>query len=208
VRGRFIVLEGGEGAGKSRLAEALRERLEAAGEQVVVTREPGGTALGEELRDVLLRHQGLDDPLAELLLFEAARAHLVATVIAPALDAGKTVICDRYTASSVAYQSSGCGLPREEVDLANAIATRGLEPDLTLLLDVPVDIGLRRRTGDGAPNHFDAASREFHERVHAGYAALAREHAERWRVIDATQPFAVVVEDALRAIGEVRPLPR
>jgi dTMP kinase len=197
---RFIAIEGGEGAGKSRLIAALGERLAASGREVVLTREPGGTPLGEQIRSLVLCDVAVDDHLAELLLFEAARAHLVATVIAPALERGAIVLCDRFAASSVAYQGYGRGLAREVVERANAIATGGLAPDVTLLLDLPVDVGLARRVGEGAANHFDHETAAFHERVRAGFLELARESPDTWRIIDAAQPFEAVVEAAVEAV--------
>ncbi|HEX5478417.1 MAG TPA: dTMP kinase [Dehalococcoidia bacterium] len=194
-RGRFIVLEGGEGAGKSRLQAALGDRLRSAGYAVDLRREPGGTPLGERVRE-LINAEALDDPLAELLLFEAARTHLVATAIRPALASGTHVLCDRFTASSVAYQAFGRGLDRATVERANAIATGGLAPDLVLLLDLPPEVGLRRRHGGGDVTHFDALPLAFHERVRAGYVELAREHGDTWRIIDATQPFEAVLAAA------------
>ena len=200
-RGRFIVLEGGEGAGKSSVRQGLGERLRADGRDVVLTREPGGTPLGERIRDLVLARAAIDDPLAELLLFEAARAHLVASVIRPALDRGTLVLCDRFSASSVAYQGYGRGLGREIVERANAIAMGGLAPDLMLLLDLPVEQGLARRSSEGAANHFDREAVAFHERVRAGFLELARESPARWCVIDAAQPLDAVVEAAYAAIG-------
>lgn len=199
--GRFIVLEGGEGAGKSSVRQALGERLRADGRDVVLTREPGGTQLGERIRELVLARSAIDDPLAELLLFEAARAHLVASVIRPALDRGALVLCDRFAASSVAYQGYGRGLGRAIAERANAIATGGLEPDMTLLLDLPVEQGLARRAGEGAANHFDGEAIAFHERIRAGFLVLSRESPARWRVIDASQPLDAVVEAAYAAIG-------
>lgn len=199
MSGHFIVLEGGEGAGKSSVQQALGERLSADGIDVLLTREPGGTALGERIRELVLAERAIDDPLAELLLFEAARAHLVATVIRPAIERGATVLCDRFAASSVAYQGFGRGLGREVVERANAIATGGgLIPDLTLLLDLPPDRGLARRSRDGASNHFEATDIAFHERVRAGFLELARESPATWRIIDAAQPLDAVVETAYR----------
>lgn len=205
MRGRFIVLEGGEGAGKSSVQRALGERLTARGIDVVLTREPGGTALGERLRDIVLAPDRPAGPLAELLLFEAARAQLVADVIGPALDRGATVLCDRFTASSVAYQGCGRELGREIVERANAIATGGLEPDLSLLLDLPVESGLARRAGAGAVNHFDRSAIAFHERVRDGFLALAHEDPARWRILDASRPLADVVDAALAAIEALAP---
>lgn len=201
--GRFIVIEGGEGAGKSRLLAALGERLSIGGREVVLTREPGGTALGEQIRALVLGEVAAGDHLAELLLFEAARAHLVATVIRPALARGAIVLCDRFVASSVAYQGFGRGLGREVVERANAIATGGLIAHLTLLLDLPVDAGLARRAGDGAANHFDRETVAFHERVRTGFLELARESPGAWRVIDAARAFELVLDDAAAAVALV-----
>jgi dTMP kinase len=201
--GRFIVLEGGEGAGKSRLHAALGERLSAAGRDVVLTREPGGTPLGEQVRALVLAHAAVGDALAELLLFEAARAHLVNTVIRPALGRGAIVLCDRFAASSVAYQGYGRGIDRGMVERANAIATDGLTPDLTLLLDVPVEVGLGRRASDGDGNHFDRETVAFHARIRAAFLDLARESGDAWRVIDASRAFEDVLADAERAIAGV-----
>jgi dTMP kinase len=200
-KGRFIVLEGGEGAGKSSVRRTIGERLQADGRDAVLTREPGGTPLGERIRELVLAPSAIDDPLAELLLFEAARVHLVASVIRPALDSGTLVLCDRFTASSVAYQGFGRGLGRDVVERANAIATGGLAPDLTLLLDLPVEQGLARRAGEGAANHFDREAVAFHERVRAGFLELARESPNRWRIIDASQPLEAVAEAAYAAIN-------
>jgi dTMP kinase len=201
--GRFIVLEGGEGAGKSSVQQALGDRLRAGDVDVLLTREPGGTPLGERIRELVLARRAIDDPLTELMLFEAARAHLVATVIRPALERGATVLCDRFTASSVAYQGFGRGLGRGVVEQANAIATGGLATDLTLLLDLPPERGLARRSRDGASNHFDAADAAFHERVRAGFLELARESPATWRIIDASQPLDAVVAEAYAAIGSL-----
>ena len=198
--GRFIVIEGGEGAGKSRLLAALGERLGASGHEVVLTREPGGTPLGEQIRSLVLRDYALDDRLAELLLFEAARAHLAGRVIRPALERGAIVLCDRFAASSVAYQGFGRELGRDVVERANAIATGGLQPDMTLLLDLPVEAGLARRAGDGAANHFDRETVAFHERVRAGFLELAHESPDTWRIIDAAQSFDAVFDVATAAI--------
>ena len=197
--GTFIVIEGGDGAGKSRLQAALGERLRSEGREVVLTREPGGTELGERIRELVLAHRSVGDALTELLLFEAARAHLVATVVRPALERGAGVICDRFAASSVAYQGFGRGLGRALVEQANALATGGLAPDLTLLLDLPVEIGLQRRAGDGGVNHFDSEAAAFHERVRSGFLELARDGGESWCLIDAAQEFEAVLAAAVGA---------
>ena len=200
-QGLFIVLEGGEGAGKSSVQRALAAKLQAEGRDVVLTREPGGTPLGEKVRALLLESP-LEDPVAELLLFEAARAHLVSRVIRPALERGATVICDRFAASSVAYQGFGRELGREIVEVANEVATRALVPDLTILLDVPASEGLARRAGQGARNRFDREAVAFHERVRAGFLEMAEEAPEAWRVIDASKPLVEVVRACVGAIEE------
>jgi dTMP kinase len=202
-RGLFIVLEGGEGAGKSSVQRALAARLQGDGRDVVLTREPGGTPLGEKIRALLLE-SALDDAVAELLLFEAARAHLVSKVIRPALERGATVICDRYAASSVAYQGWGRELGREIVEVANDVAMQAVTPDLTLLLDVPPADGLARRAGQGARNRFDRETVAFHERVRQGFLALAAESPATWVVVDASQPLAGVVERCVQEVLAVR----
>ena len=199
-RGTFIVLEGGEGAGKSTVLAALAARLRDDGREVVETREPGGTPLGERIRALILESRGVDDALTELLLFEAARAHLVASVIRPALERGEIVLCDRFAASSIAYQGYGRGLGRDVAEGANAIATGGVAPDLTLLLDLPVEAGLARRSGAGGDNHFDRAALDFHQRVREGFLALAAESPSSWRVLDAAQPLDAVIAQALDAV--------
>jgi dTMP kinase len=203
VSGRFVVIEGGDGAGKSRLRAALGEHVVALGRECVLTREPGGTALGERIRDLVLAQKSLGDPLSELLLFEAARAHLVGTIIRPALERGAVVLCDRFEASSIAYQAYGRGLAREAVEHANAIATGGLHADLTLLLDVPVQVGLSRRAGDGGANHFDREATSFHERVRAGFLELAAEGGDAWCVIDASEDFDAVRQKATAALARI-----
>ncbi len=198
--GRFIVLEGGEGAGKSSVLQALAARLNARGRTVTVTREPGGTPLGERVRALLLDGAAAPDPLAELLLFEATRAQLVAAVIRPALERGNIVLCDRFAASSTAYQGYGRRLGRDLVERANAIATGGLAADLTLLLDLPVADGLARRAGEGGMNRFDRSDMEFHERVRAGFLELAAADPAHWRVLDALRPLDAVTDDAWQAL--------
>jgi dTMP kinase len=199
--GVFVVIEGGEGAGKSRLLASLAEEFARGSREVVLTREPGGTALGERIRELVLAEAAVGDPLTELLLFEAARAHLVSTVIGPAVERGAVVLCDRFAASSTAYQGYGRGLGRELVERANAIATAGLTPDLTILLDAPVEVGLGRRAGEGARNHFDAETVAFHQRVREGFLELAREGGPGWAVIDASRPFEQVARDAASAVA-------
>jgi dTMP kinase len=177
-QGRFVALEGGEGAGKSTQAARLAERLDA-----VLTREPGGTPTGKAIRELLLDPStvGLDDR-TEALLMAADRAQHVAEVVRPALAGGRHVVSDRYVGSSLAYQGFGRGLPVDEVRRLSAWATRGLEPDLVVLLDVPETVAATR-VGD-RPDRLEAAGEDFHRRVAAGYRALAAADPARWVVVD------------------------
>jgi dTMP kinase len=180
----FIVLEGGEGAGKSTLQIALVERLRAAGHEAVSTREPGGTEAGELIRTLL--RQKLT-PWAETFAFLAARAQVVAEVIRPALDRGAFVVCDRFSASTFAYQGYARGLDLATIRAANAAATGGLEPGLTLFLDLDPAIGLRRKHGEQDAIHVGNESIEFHQKVREGYRALMAEAAPAsWLRIDAS----------------------
>ena len=187
----FITLEGPDGAGKSSQAERLGEALRGRGQQVTLVREPGGTPLGEAIRRLLLESRELHhEPLADALLFNAARSALVAEVIRPALARGEVVVCDRYADSTLAYQGYGSGLDLEWLAELNARATGGLVPDLTVLLDLPVEVGLARRAAGPRreQTRFESAERHdsrFHERVRDGYRALAAREPERWAVIDA-----------------------
>jgi dTMP kinase len=160
--------------------------------------------VGEGVRGIVLHPPGgaRVEPLAELLLFEAARAQLVATVIRPALQRGSTVLCDRFADSSLAYQGYGRGLDLELIERLNAIATGGLRPDLTLLLDVPAGVGLARRREEGGLNSLDSEDLAFHERVRQGYLALARREPARWRIIDASRGVDEVADAVWSAVRE------
>jgi dTMP kinase len=184
-RGVFITFEGGEGSGKSTQIALLADRLTTAGAEVVRVREPGGTLVGDRVRDLLLdpAHTGLD-PRAELLLYEASRAALVAEVIAPALERGAVVLCDRFFDSTVAYQGAGRGLDASMVRTLNAYASAGLTPDVTIVLDIDPVVGLERATGMGA-DRLEAEDVVFHQRVRAGFLALAAEEPDRMVVVDA-----------------------
>jgi dTMP kinase len=205
--GVLVTLEGGEGAGKSTLAVTLGARARAAGREVVACREPGGTALGERLRTALLGATAGEAeapapvPAAELLVFAAARAQLVAEVLRPALARGALVVCDRYADSTTAYQSYGRGLDAALVAAVNEAATGGLAPELTLLLDLPPAEGLARRGARG--DYVERERLAFHERVRAGYRALAAAEPDRWLVLDARQAPEVLAE---RAWGRLAPL--
>lgn len=203
--GLFITLEGGEGAGKSVQSKALLKRLEGRGVTAVLTREPGGTPLGERLRDIVLGPAGSGDqplqPLTETLLFVAARAELVERVIAPAIGRGDVVVCDRFADSTVAYQSFGRGVEAEVIERLNDIATAGLRPELIVLLDLPVEEGLARARAAGTADRFEREEVAFHERVRAGYRTLAEREPDRWLVVDASQPPAAVTESIWRRVA-------
>jgi len=193
-QGLFITLEGGEGSGKSSQAQALNTLLEAKGYSVTVTREPAGCELGERVQG-LLNDGSIDlDPRAELFLFEAARAQHVAEVIRPALERGEVVICDRFSDSSLAYQGHGRGLSLSHVRVANRIATQGLVPDLTILLNVSVHLGLTRKEGEAAPDRIGHEGPDFHERVRRGYLAIAAKEPERFLVVDGTLPAEEITQ--------------
>lgn len=206
-QGRFITLEGIEGAGKSTVAKALAAELERRGIEVVLTREPGGTPLAERVRElVLARGSESVDPVAELLLMLAARSLHLTNLIRPALAAGRWVICDRFTDATRAYQGAGRGLDATLIDTLAAAVQRGLEPDRTLLLDVPVEVGLARaRQRAHGGDRFEDETRRFFERVRAGYLELARRAPARCRVIDASRDAPAVVAAALGALSDIMP---
>ncbi|HET8524541.1 MAG TPA: dTMP kinase [Thermomicrobiales bacterium] len=209
MTGRFITLEGPEGSGKSTQARLLAELLRGLGETVVVTREPGGTAIGEQIRDVLL-DQGNCAMLAqtEALLLTAARAQHVGEVIRPALSTGAVVVCDRFLDSTLAYQGGGHGLPMDQLLAIQELATNGLRPDLRLLFDLPVDVGLARRlqAKDGV-NRIDRAATEFHERVRAAFLELARAEPDGWVIIDASKAIVDVANQVRDAVTNRLQLP-
>jgi dTMP kinase len=196
-RGLLITVEGGEGSGKSTLARALAERLKERGHAVCLTREPGGTEFGQVV-ERLLAEKRAPAPLAELLLFEADRAEHVREVIQPALEEGTIVICDRFSDSSLAYQGYGRGIDLGLIRRLNDEATLGLKPGLTLLVDVPPEVGLSREG-----EQLDVTGREsleFHRLVRGGFLAIAREEPDRFVVIDATLAEGQVADQAWMAI--------
>lgn len=183
----FIVFEGGEGCGKSTQAGLLLRKLEREGIPALLTREPGGTALGNEIRRLLKKKRdSAISPLAELCLFAASRFHLVDEVIRPALLENKVVICDRFTGSTIAYQGFGRGLDLTDVNAMNDMATGGLRPDLTILIDVPAEEGLKRKRSAG--DRFEMESLSFHCRVRDGYLKMAASEPDRWLLIDGSLP--------------------
>jgi dTMP kinase len=199
----FITFEGGEGCGKSTQTRILYRRLRKLAMPVLLTHEPGVTALGKKA-DRLLKwsHQISISPLAELLLFNVSRAQLVTEVLKPELAKGTVVICDRYTGSTIAYQSYGRGLELETVESVNRISTQGLLPNLTVLLDVPPEAGFERKQGD-KPDRFESLDLSFHRRVRKGYLALAKAEPERWLVIDGLQTKEVIAGLIWQAVSKL-----
>ena len=190
-RGRFITFEGPEGGGKTTQAKRLISRLKEEGFEVVYTREPGGTPTGEAIREILQHNKTNEaiSPAAEVLLFAASRAQLVAHVILPALERGAWVVCDRFADSTTAYQGYGRGFDREQMIAINSFAIGGATPDLTFLLDVELDEGFRRITvrhqkKDSPLDRIEQEERSFHERVRQGYLDMAQRWPERFRIID------------------------
>jgi len=202
MRGRFVTFEGGEGSGKSTQLARLAARLGRRGLDPLVTREPGGTPVAEGIRALLLDPALEPGAVPEALLMEAARAELVATVIRPALAAGRLVLCDRYADSTLAYQGAGRGLDLAMLVEWNRIATGGLVPDLTLLFDLDPAVGLsRREDASGVPNRLDRESLAFHTRVRAQYLALSRAEPGRFAVIAAAQAPDIIEAQAWAALS-------
>jgi dTMP kinase len=202
MKGVFISLEGPEGAGKSTQLPLLCNWLEAQGRPVLCTRNPGGTAIGQQIRTILLDPANKAMvPMAELMLYAADRAQHVEEVVRPALGAGMVVVCDRFGDSTLAYQGFGRGLDLTLLRALNEMATGGLRPDLTLLLDVPSEVGLERVARSRAIDRLEDEAIAFHHRLRDGYLKLAAEDPDRFAVIDATQPAEQVHATVLEAVG-------
>lgn len=208
-KGRLITFEGPEGAGKSTQAAMLIAKLEARGIEVVYTREPGGTKLGEAIRGVLQYNAAGEDPCAEseVLLFEASRAQLVRNVIRPALDRGAWVLCDRFADSTTAYQGFGRGFSVELMETINRFAIGDAVPDMTILLDVNVSLGMqrcaKRQIGKKVQHdRIESEALEFHEKVRQGYLDLARRFPERFRKVDAMRLAEPIAEDVWKLVSD------
>jgi dTMP kinase len=200
----FITLEGPEGSGKTTQLPMLADYLRQHGFDVLTTREPGGTSISEQIRTVLHNLENKEmNPRTEILLFQASRAQLVEQVIRPHLIVGGVVLSDRYADSTLAYQGYGHQIDIESLRVLVTFATGGLKPDLTILLDLDVQIGLRRKEMKGEWNRLDAYDLDFHQRVRQGYLQLVRAEPERWEVVDASQS-PMKVQDELRRLVAVR----
>lgn len=206
-KGLFITLEGGEGAGKSTSLAYLKNELEQSGLDVLVTREPGGTELGERVRDILLHAHDLHiTSNTELLLMFAVRAQHLETVIEPAMAQGKIVLCDRFTDATYAYQGAGRGLSDDRIAAIEQWVQRGKQPDFTLLFDLPVEMGLQRAVQRSGPDRFEQEEKEFFEKVRAKYLERAKNDPKRFRKIDASLTIPEVEKQLEKIISEVREL--
>jgi len=191
----FITFEGGEGCGKTTHSKKLKSYLEKKGFKVVLTREPGGTAFGRKLRKTLLARGTVLDCTAELLLFAADRAQHLQEVILPSIKAGRIVICDRFIDSTVAYQIGGRGLPEDMVRYLNFISSRGILPDLTILLDVSPEIAIKRAAKEEVRDRFEREDLAFHKKVRDAYLKIAAQDPKRVKLVDAADPIAEVERD-------------
>ena len=201
MTGKFITVEGIEGAGKTTCMQVVTDVIEQQGISTIHTREPGGTDLGEDLRNLLLghKHTGMSDD-AELLMMFAARAEHIAQKIKPALDAGNWVLCDRFTDATYAYQGYGRGISLEKISSLENWVQGELRPDLTLLMDLPVEMGMERAGKRSAPDRFESEAWDFFERIRQGYLSIAAEQSSRVKVIDASQDLHDVQEKVRAAI--------
>ncbi len=199
----FITLEGPEGSGKTSQLPKLAEYIHQRGFDILTTREPGGTSISEQIRTVLHNLENKEmNPRTEILLFQASRAQLVEQVIRPHLNKGGVVLSDRYADSTLAYQGYGHQIDIESLKVLVTFATGGLKPDLTILLDVDVETGLRRKELKGEWNRLDAYDLDFHQRVRRGYLNLVKAEPERWVVIDASQSPTKVQDEMRRVVAE------
>lgn len=199
-KGLFITFEGGEGAGKTTLIEKLEAHLTQRGHQVLKTREPGGTELGEMIRSILLTHKNPISTHAELALFLASRAQHIAEVIQPALAAGKIVLCDRFNDSSIAYQGGARGLGMQGVEKVCSFFTQNKEPHLTFYLDLDPEVGLKRAAQIKEQDRIELEALSFHKKIRESFLKLAQDKPERFRVIDATLPPEKVFEEVQKEI--------
>lgn len=205
-RGRFLTFEGGDGSGKTTQMRLLAARLREQGREVVETVEPGGTAIGNQIRRILLDRANIEMcPTSELLLYFAARAQNLEELILPAVERGAIVLADRYTDSTLAYQGGGRGFSESVVLGLHQIACKGVWPELTLYIDVEPELGLARRNATDEVNRLDAEALEFHRRVRDAYLRVARREPQRVRVVDGRQDVETVAQDVWTAVEFVLP---
>ncbi|MBI2810373.1 MAG: dTMP kinase [Candidatus Melainabacteria bacterium] len=199
--GTFVTLEGPEGAGKTTQLKQLSKQLDILGIDHIVTRDPGGTPLGRQIRRILLNPENPVNPMTELLLYQADRAQHVGEVIMPALKEGKLVLCDRYTDSTMAYQGYARGIDFKIIEELNQVATGGLKPELTILFDLESSEGLSR-LHPGGHDRLEREAIEFHHKVREGYHQLAKKEPERWKTIDASKPMTTVQTELRKVLTE------
>lgn len=198
-KGLFITFEGSDGCGKSTQIKKFSEYLKEKGEDVILTREPGGTDISEQIRGIILDPKNKkESPITEMLLYAASRAQIVSELIKPALKEGKVVLCDRFVDSSIAYQAYGRGLG-EQVSIVNSYALDGLLPDITFFLDISAEEGRKRNKGTDKNDRMEQEAIEFHNRVYEGYKKIAAENKDRFVVIDATMSIEEVFEEIKKA---------
>ncbi len=206
LSGKLFTFEGSEGSGKSTQIELLADELAGMGHEVVVTREPGGTEIGEEIRHLLIHNSAGEDmsPETELLLFAAARAQLVREVVIPGLEAGKIILCDRFLDSTTVYQGAARSISSDPVSYINRFAAASITPDLTFILDVPAEESMARvkRRITGLPDRMERENVDFYKKVREGYLLLARSLPERFYVVDGTRELKVNQEDILKTVLE------
>lgn len=198
TKGLFITFEGADGCGKTTQLNLLKEYLESKGRNVIVTREPGGKGLGERLREILLNYDGEVSNRCESFLFLADRAQNIDTIVNPAINEGKIVLCDRHTDSSVAYQGYGRGLDIEQINMLNNLAAGGRKPDLTLVFDVDIETSMKRVGND--KDRMESAGKEFFNRVRNGYLEIAKHNPKRVKVIDSTKTIEEIQKDVIKIV--------
>lgn len=200
-KGLFITLEGADGCGKTTQLNLLKEYLTSRGYEIVVTREPGGKGLGEKLREILLNYDGEVSDRCEAFLYLADRAQNIDTIIKPAINSGKIVLCDRHTDSSVAYQGYGREQNIDNINMLNELAVNGVHPDLTIVFDIDTETSMARVGAE--KDRLESAGIEFHKRVRNGYLEIAKKNPQRIKVVDASQAIEEVQRDVIKIIEEV-----
>ena len=200
-KGLFITLEGADGCGKTTQLNLLKEYLTSKGYEIVLTREPGGKGLGEKLREILLNYDGEVSDRCEAFLYLADRAQNIDTIIKPAINSGKIVLCDRHTDSSVAYQGYGREQNIDNINMLNELAVNGVHPDLTIIFDIDTETSMARVGAE--KDRLESAGFEFHKRVRNGYLEIAKQNPQRIKVVDASQSIEDVQKDVIKIVEEI-----